>query len=532
MCTDLAGSGRLIVAVAAALTVSACTEKPTLDDRLAVMRWLKCEECMHNELAAVRSAGNRAVPLLRDALAGPPSDSIANVQRQIGEAYVRIRERGPAPALDSARYANHYVRNYQSLYQSRAIAGLEAIGTRDAMEALEAAEDSAEAGVLAYQYRDDVKNELERALQGRWSLISAGLGRTCGIQIDGKSYCWGKNDRGQLGDNDTTPSSRPVAVARPRDASDDFRFISIAVGDSGQHTCGISADKRAFCWGDNARGQLGDNSTTEHHLPTAVDSNLALVGITVGGDQTCAWTPDYRALCWGENALGQLGDGTATDRLIPTPVAATFGPVRISAGANHTCADSLNNVLYCWGANGDGQLGDGDNVNRPLPSQAATAFTVKAFSVGAMHTCTLAQGSPTVAEGSADCTGNNSEGQLGDSTTTDRNELTKVASGPLFLALSAGENHTCGIAVNTRRMYCWGSNHFGQLGTGGPDNPVTTPTPISSTLAFLQVSAGAGHTCGISTTGEAYCWGLNSSGQLGDNTTTNQATPVKVVRPL
>src|SRR4051794_40983460 len=113
MFTDLAGPGRWIVVVTAALAVSACTEKPTLDDRLAVMRWLKCEECMHNELAAVRSAGDRAVPLLRDALAGPPPDSVANVQRQIGEAYVRVRERGPAPALDSARYANHYVRNYQ-----------------------------------------------------------------------------------------------------------------------------------------------------------------------------------------------------------------------------------------------------------------------------------------------------------------------------------------------------------------------------------------------------------------------------------
>jgi alpha-tubulin suppressor-like RCC1 family protein len=528
MCTDPAGSFRSLTALAlAALAVSACTEPPTLEDRSAVMRWLKCEECVHNELAAVRKAGNRAVPLLSEALQGPPSDSTANVQRQIGEAYVRIRERGPVPALDSARYANHYLRNYRSLYQSRAITGLAAIGTSAAIAALEAARDSADSGVAAFQFRADVRDELDQALAGRWSSISAGLGRTCGIRMDGSGYCWGKNDQGQLGDGGTTASSRPVGIHPPHGTDTPLRFITIAVGDSGQHTCGISVDKRAFCWGDNAQGQLGDNSITEHHIPTAVDTGLALVGIVVGGNHTCGWTPDYRTLCWGDNGFGQLGDGTTTDRRIPTAVGSNLAAVRVSAGANHTCADSLNNVLYCWGLNGDGQLGDGGNTNRPLPSKASTAIRVKALSVGAVHTCVLAQAGPGVDEGSVYCAGNNSDGQLGDGSTTDRNELTKT-DGPLFLSVSAGENHTCAIAANTRQVYCWGSNQFGQLGTGVPAG-ATLPTPVSGPLAFLAVSAGAGHTCGITIQGQAFCWGLNSDGQLGDSTTTNQPTPVRVV---
>jgi len=531
MCTDLAASGRSLVAmIVTALAVSACTEPPTQDDRLAVMRWLKCEECVDNELAAVRKAGNRAVPLLSEALRGPPADSTANVKRQIGEAYVRVRERGPAPTLDSSVYAKYYLGNYRSLYQSRAISGLEAIGTKEAMDALEGARAKADSGIVGYEFRDDVKGDLALAVDRRWSSISAGLGRTCGIQIDGSAYCWGKNDQGQLGSGGTTGSSRPVLLHAPVGSDTALRFISIAVGDSGQHTCGISVDKRAFCWGDNAQGQLGDNSTTGRDIPTAVDTGLALVGITVGGDQTCAWTPDYRALCWGDNGFGQLGDGTTTDRLVPTPVASNFAPARISAGANHTCADSLNNVLYCWGLNGDGQLGDGTNSNRPVPARATTSIIVKALSVGAVHTCVLAQSIPGVTEGSAYCTGNNADGQLGEGGTSDKSQLTKT-DGPPFLAVSGGENHTCGIALANRRMYCWGGNQFGQLGTGGPPTAVVLPTPISGTLAFMAVSAGAGHTCGITIQGQAYCWGLNSDGQLGDSTTTNQPTPVRVVRP-
>jgi alpha-tubulin suppressor-like RCC1 family protein len=119
---------------------------------------------------------------------------------------------------------------------------------------------------------------------------------------------------------------------------------------------------------------------------------------------------------------------------------------------------------------------------------------------------------------------------LGEGGTSDKSQLTKT-DGPPFLAVSGGENHTCGIALANRRMYCWGGNQFGQLGTGGPPTAVVLPTPISGTLAFMAVSAGAGHTCGITIQGQAYCWGLNSDGQLGDSTTTNQPTPVRVVRP-
>jgi alpha-tubulin suppressor-like RCC1 family protein len=497
-------------------------------DRRTADRWLRCEECDHRELDSVRARGNGVVPYLAAALKGPSDPNTANVKRQVAEAYVQVRQRGPV-ALDSGRYVNHYVGNYRSLYQSRAITGLAAIGTPLAMRALEAAQDSANNGLAAFQYRADVKDELDRAVEGRWASISAGLSRTCGTRIDHKSYCWGNNDQGQLGDSTTTGRARPTPITNPSGAPQSFRFIAIAAGDSGRHTCGVSADRIAYCWGDNDQGQLGDGSATDRLFPIPVAATVKFVGITTGGDQTCAWTPEYRAFCWGENSTGQLGDGTTTNRPLPTPVAFDLGPVRISAGAAHTCADSLNNVLHCWGANSGGQLGDGSTTNRTTPVQAVTPVRVKALSVGATHTCVLAQGTSTIVEGAVYCAGNNADGQLGDGSNTDRNELTKITDG-LYLAVSAGENHTCAIAVETRAMYCWGDNGFGQLGTGSPAD-ANTPQPVSGGLAFLAVSAGTGHTCGITIEGEAYCWGLNTDGQLGDNTTTNRPTPVKVVKP-
>ncbi len=515
---------------AAACLLSACwlfDGGPGRDDRRIADRWLSCEECDHRELDSVRARGNRLVPLFREALQGPSSQDTLNVRNQLAAAHDQLSLRGPAPAVDSGPFINHYLRNYESLYRSRAISGLEAIGTHEALAELEAAQDNADNGIAGYLFRPDVKKQLDLAVDGRWAAISAGLLRTCGIRTNQKSYCWGNNDQGQLGNGDTTGRLSPTLIANPSAAADGFRFTSISASDSGRHTCGISADKVAFCWGDNALGQLGDGSMIDRLIPTSVAGTFSFVGITTGGDQTCAWTPQYRAFCWGENSTGQLGDGSTTNRPVPTPVAFNLGPVRLSAGAAHTCADSLNTVLHCWGANSDGQLGDASTTNRTTPVQAATTVRVKALSVGATHTCVLARGTSTVPEGAVYCAGNNADGQLGEGSTTDRNELTKTV-GPLYLEVSAGENHTCGIAVSTRAMFCWGDNGFGQLGTGLPGD-ATTPAAVSGGRSYLAVSAGAGHTCGISVDGSAYCWGLNADGQLGDFTTTNRSTPVKVL---
>jgi len=153
--------------------------------------------------------------------------------------------------------------------------------------------------------------------------IAAGVGpefggsHTCGITTQGGAYCWGSNFLGQLGDGTQTNRSQPVAV------SGSFTFVALSAGDA--HTCGITADGAAYCWGNNASGQLGVNAADCQlgacRQPIAVQGNLSFVKIATGERYSCGLTAAGRAYCWGNNSNGALGDGTFTNRSAPTPVA-------------------------------------------------------------------------------------------------------------------------------------------------------------------------------------------------------------------
>jgi alpha-tubulin suppressor-like RCC1 family protein len=492
------------------------------EDKAIVRRWLKCEECTDKELDAVHSAGNRIVPLLRQALKGPSAERTANVRRQLEETHKRLQT--PALGLDS--FSGHYLSNYKALYQSRAITGLSKIGTPKAQDALKnALADTAQSDTI---YRPDVLRQLMQAAAGTWTSLNAGSQRTCGITPNGALYCWGQNDVGQLGDGTTSARLNPTLIA------DSLEFTSIATGVMGSHTCGV-AGKQVYCWGNNARGQLGNGSTANSPVPSLVAGGNRYIGVAVGENHTCAWTPANRGYCWGGNDVGQLGVGGTNDTVRATPIFGALGVRTIRAGAIHTCADSIIGRIHCWGGNSDGQLG---NVNDTLlmPGQTAGFVLAKTLnlSAGAYHTCVLNQRSIattalTLVEGTAYCTGNNSDGQLGDGTLTSKNVLTRVSGGNIFLSISSGERHTCGILRRTRILLCWGDNEYGQLGNG-TDVDERTPIVVSSSLRFSSVTAGAGHTCGITTDGAAFCWGRNNAGQLGDGTVDNRSTPVPVTQ--
>jgi alpha-tubulin suppressor-like RCC1 family protein len=155
--------------------------------------------------------------------------------------------------------------------------------------------------------------------------VSAGLDYACAIASDNKTYCWGINSYGQLGNNSTTNSSVPVAVytsgllsgKTSKDVSAGYR-----------HTCAIVADNKAYCWGYNSDGQLGNNSTTNSSVPVAVYTSGVLGGkiikhIDAGANlnlHTCAIATDNKAYCWGDNAYGQLGNNSITDSSVPVTV--------------------------------------------------------------------------------------------------------------------------------------------------------------------------------------------------------------------
>jgi alpha-tubulin suppressor-like RCC1 family protein len=250
--------------------------------------------------------------------------------------------------------------------------------------------------------------------------------------------------------------------------------------------------------------------------------------------------------CWGDNSSGQLGNGTLTNSSVPVGAisASEHGwSAILSAGSNHTCAAAVEGgftffyVAYCWGDNSSGQLGNGTMTNSAAPVQVFGNHQLQ-VSAGTLYSCGSAIGSNSAVS----CWGNNGAGQLGNGTMT--NSATPVStSGALnFASVSTGSLHACGPVNSSANgtafsyAYCWGDNSSGQLGNGTTTNSAM-PIVVAGGLNFQQASAGGRHTCGVTSSnlpssptagGAVYCWGDNTFGQLGNSWTTSSSVPVNV----
>ncbi len=389
------------------------------------------------------------------------------------------------------------------------------------------------------------------------SQISVGNSYACATKIDGTTYCWGSNGSGKLGDNTTTQRNTPVQVKNAGATFLDPLSQSQKVTVSGPFntatasSCTLREDSTVWCWGDNQYGQLGDGSTEIR--PGAVQVKDVggvgylsdIVEITQGGSHACALKTDGTVWCWGRGNSGRLGDNTSIDRYTPVQVKGVgnvgfLGEIsQISAGSSHTCATKTDGTAYCWGFNSNGQLGDNTTSTRSTPVQVKgvgnSGFleNVSQVSIGDAYTCA------TKTDGTAYCWGSNGNGRLGDNTTTQRLAPVQVlgVGGSGYLEgvsqISTGNAHACAIKTNGT-AYCWGLNSSGQLG----DNTTTqTLVPVqvvgvggSGFLeGILQISAGGSYTCSLKTDGIVYCWGSNFNGKIGDNTITQRNTPVQVL---
>jgi trimeric autotransporter adhesin len=190
----------------------------------------------------------------------------------------------------------------------------------------------------------------------RFVAIADGLAlHTCGISTTGQVLCWGPGDSGKLGNGLESPELQPVTVFGGGGLPS---FASVAVG--AHHTCALSTEGEAYCWGSNTDRALGDGTTSaSQSTPTRVATDLRFASITAGDQFTCARTAGGDLYCWGRNADGQLGDGTTTLRSEPTQVAGPHAFREISAGTHFVCGVTTSGDAYCWGRNWAGQLGDG-----------------------------------------------------------------------------------------------------------------------------------------------------------------------------
>ncbi|MBU1412860.1 RCC1 repeat-containing protein [Myxococcota bacterium] len=354
-------------------------------------------------------------------------------------------------------------------------------------------------------------------LSGTVVQISSGPGHTCAVKKDRTAWCWGDNATGQLGDQTLETRYKPVKVQLDSN--------TIRIGAGAFHGCAQDSKGAAWCWGSNAHGQLGDGTDTPSGAPVRVKfpARTQIVSLGVGDRYSCALTQTGAIYCWGDNVYGQIGCGTPLRRELPTLVTGlTSRPASIFAGFAHTCAILTDGTVSCWGDNAFGQLGDGTTTARGIPAKVAGLMgRIAKVAPGRDHTCALA------ADGAVRCWGKNTEGQLGDPSAQPSKSAQAVAGLEADVAgLCAGLEHACARKLDGS-VWCWGDNGEGALGTGDHRNRFN-PVQVRLEGEVTAVSCGHHHTCALKKDATTWCWGNNTYGQLGDGTKTNHLSPVRV----
>ncbi|WP_028192821.1 Ig-like domain repeat protein [Salinispora pacifica] len=339
---------------------------------------------------------------------------------------------------------------------------------------------------------------------------------------------WGGNGEGELGNGTTTDSPVPVEAELPANTT----ITAIAAGNG--HSLALTSDGAVLAWGENISGELGDGTTDNRNTPVAVNlpPSTTITAIAAGHNHSLALTSDGVVLAWGYNFFSQLGDGTTTNRNTPVEVDLPTGTTvtSIAAGAVHSLAITTAGTALAWGGNYAGQLGDGttDNRNTPVEVDLPTGTTVTSIAAGGVHSLAA------TSTGTAFAWGSNNYGELGDGTNTDRLVPVAVNLPPntTVTTIAAGGGVHSLAMTSTGSALAWGYNYYGQLGDGTTTNrntPVEVDLPTGTTLT--TIAAGGGHSLAMTSTGAALAWGGNYAGQLGDGTTNQSNTPVKVNLP-
>lgn len=326
-------------------------------------------------------------------------------------------------------------------------------------------------------------------------------------------------------------SSFAVFIPSYRDVFlDGFDAIGFNFSRSGQgriaatnHTIALKGDGALWDWGNNSNGQLGNGSTAQSSVPLQV-SGMTGVLVAAGNTHTAALKSDHTVWTWGNNSSGQLGDGTTTQRLVPVQVSGLPLTIKaIAAGSDHTVALSDDGTVWTWGNNSNGQLGDGTTTQRLTPVQVINLTGVTAIAAGSAHTVVLKN------DGTVWAWGNNSNGQLGNGNLTQSATAVQVSGLTNVVAVAAGFSHTAALRndVTDVSVWVWGNNASGQLGNGTTTQS-SVPVQATGLSGITAIAAGHDHTVVLKNDGTVWIWGSNSNGQLGIGSTVQSLVAVQV----
>jgi alpha-tubulin suppressor-like RCC1 family protein len=331
-------------------------------------------------------------------------------------------------------------------------------------------------------------------------------------------WLWGDDAYGQLGDSSIANKSSPVQTV-----AGGTNWKQVSVGSN--HCFGVKTDGTLWGWGNDSYSKLGDAGSTKRSSPIqTVAGGTTWLQAACGDQHSAAVKTDGTLWTWGDNYYGTLGDNTRTTRNSPIQTISGGTNWKSVSGNYYTIgAIKTDGTLWLWGHNAYGQLGDNTIANKSSPVQTiAGGTTWSQVSCGSGHTVALKT------DGTLWTWGQNTYGQLGDTTTANRSSpVQTIAGGTTWKQVVAGFSHTAAIKTDGT-LWCWGHNAYGQLG----DNTITYRSSPVQTIAggtnWKVLSAGYA-TAAIKTDGSLWTWGNNTRGQLGDNTTTHKSSPIQTV---
>lgn len=340
--------------------------------------------------------------------------------------------------------------------------------------------------------------------------VEAGITSTCALKSSGQLRCWGSNGSGELGNGSTTSKKRPTAISGFSDVTD------FSVGD--YFACALRANQTVWCWGYNAWSQVG-SGTGNVLSPAQVPGVTGAVDISAGYESACAVLDTGEVWCWGRDEVGQLGRGTVDSDPAPAAVTQISNAQMVEVASGHACALLASGQISCWGSDTNEELGNGDAegdsaVPTPVLDENGNALSgMVDLLVDDAGGCAVTQ------QGTALCWGLGSNGQAGTGSSEYRlASATNVRTLTDILDIDGSSGHRC-ATTNSGELYCWGQNSFGELGLG--DKTLRyEPNLVGLSNDVTDVGAGDSHTCAVGLSGRIYCAGDASSAnanRLADN---------------